>query len=71
MKGLASIIFAGVLAGCALTSSERHETFVAAPSPIDRMIDSATIEDYILALPPFEQAASRSHYHRSRLDDFT
>jgi len=43
---------------------DRHETFVTAPSPIDRMIDSATIEDYILALPPFE-------FHEETVEQFT
>jgi len=34
--------------------SDQRETFVAAPSTIDHVIYSATIEEYILALPPFE-----------------
>jgi hypothetical protein len=54
MKRLISIIFTVILAGCAVTPSNPSETYVATPSPIDQKIDSATIEDYILALPPFE-----------------
>lgn len=54
MKKFAVIIFTGHLASCSTTSSFRGETFVAAASPIDQRIDSATIEDYILALPPYE-----------------
>lgn len=53
MKRLIAIIVTGLIAGCATTPSGRNETFEAAPSPVDQTIHSATIEDYILALPPF------------------
>ena len=42
----------------------RNETFVAMTSNVDQMIDSATIEDYILALPPFE-------FHDETVEQFT
>ena len=29
------------------------EQFVSAPSAIDEQIEAATIEDYVVALPPF------------------
>lgn len=64
MKSLATIILTGLLAGCAIMPNHRHETFVAAPGPIDPMIDSATIEDYILALPAFE-------FHEETVEQFT
>ncbi len=64
MKRLAAIIFTGLLAGCATMPSERNEIFVAAASPMDHTIDSATIEDYILALPPFE-------FHEETVEQFT
>lgn len=64
MKKLAAIIFTGLLAGCATMPSDRNETFVAVASPIDRLIESATIEDYILALPPFE-------FHEETVEQFT
>jgi hypothetical protein len=54
MKQLALIIFTGILAGCSVVPGDQKKSFMAAPSPLDRMIDSATIEDFILALPPFE-----------------
>ncbi len=44
--------------------SDRNETFVAVASPIDRLIESETIEDYILALPPFE-------FHEETVEQFT
>lgn len=44
--------------------SDLHETFVTAPSRIDQIMDSATIEDYILALPPFE-------FHEETVEQFT
>jgi hypothetical protein len=64
MNRLAAIIFTGLLAGCATIPSDRNETFVAVASPIDQSIDSATIEDYILALPPFE-------FHEETVQQFT
>jgi hypothetical protein len=63
MKKLAAIIFTGLLAACATMPSDRNETFVAVASPIDQSIDSATIEDYILALPPFE-------FHEETVEQF-
>jgi hypothetical protein len=63
MKGLAAF-FAGLLAGCATVANDRNEVFVALTSPIDRSIDSATIEDYVLALPPFE-------FHEETVEQFT
>jgi len=64
MKSLVAILFTGLFAGCATTPSGRNETFVAAVSPIDQSIDSAAIEDYILALPPFE-------FHEETIEQFT
>jgi hypothetical protein len=64
MKTIAAFISTAILSGCAVTSSGLNETFVAFPSPIDRMIDSASIEDYILALPPFE-------FHEESVEQFT
>lgn len=64
MKKLAAIIYTGLLAGCAPMPNDRNETFVAVASPIDQSIDSATIEDYILALPPFE-------FHEETVEHFT
>lgn len=64
MKILAAIIFTGLLAGCATMTRDRDETFVAVTSPIDQSIDTATIEDYILALPPFE-------FHEETVEQFT
>lgn len=46
-----------------MTPSDRNETFVATSSPIDRTIESASIEDYILALPPFE-------FHEETVEQF-
>ena len=63
MKRLASIISTGILVGCAVKPSDRNETFEAAPSRVDQMIDFATIEDYILALPPFE-------FHEETVEQF-
>jgi hypothetical protein len=64
MKRLAAIICTGILAGCTVMPSDQKETFVAAPSPIARVDQSATIEDYILALPPFE-------FHEETVEQFT
>jgi hypothetical protein len=47
-----------------VTPGNQRETFVAAPSPIDQSIEFATIEDYILALPPFE-------FHEETVKQFT
>ena len=61
---LAAIIFTGLFAACATMPSERDVTFVAVASSIDQTIVSATIEDYILALPPFE-------FHEETVEQFT
>ena len=63
MKRLTAIIFAGLLAGCATLPSDREETFVAVVNPIDQSIGSTAIEDYILALPPFE-------FHEETIEQF-
>jgi hypothetical protein len=63
MKRLALIFFTGMLVGCTLMPSDKEDTFVAASSPIDQMIDSASIEDYILALPPYE-------FHEETIEQF-
>ncbi|QJE96812.1 hypothetical protein [Luteolibacter luteus] len=39
---------------CASTEAPLTYHYMKSPDPIDRRIDSATIEDYILAVPPHE-----------------
>jgi hypothetical protein len=63
MKKLAAIILTGLLVGCSTKPSSQSEIFTAAPSSIDQTIGSSTIEDYILALPPFE-------FHEDAVDQF-
>lgn len=53
MKNIAAIIITALFAGCATVPGGKAEVFEAAPSRIDQRIDTASIEDYILALPPF------------------
>ena len=52
-----------LLTGCALSPIGRQERFIAAPSSIDDCLDTATIEDYVIALPPFA-------YHEESVDQF-
>ena len=53
----------GTLVGYEMTPSDQNAIFVAAPSSIDQTIDTASIEDYILALPPFE-------FHEETVEQF-
>ncbi|HEX7260723.1 MAG TPA: hypothetical protein VF258_02825 [Luteolibacter sp.] len=63
MKILFSALFTASLVGCALESSAVKEEFVATPSMIDERIETASIEDYVVALPPFA-------YHESSVEQF-
>jgi hypothetical protein len=63
MKILLSAFISATLAGCAFGPSAAREEFIATPSVIDERIDTASIEDYIVALPPFA-------YHESSVGQF-
>ena len=63
MKILLSAILTATLAGCAFSPGPIKEDFVAAPSVIDQRIEAATIEDYVVALPPFA-------YHEASVEQF-
>jgi len=52
-----------LLTGCAIAPVGKQEWFVAAPSSIDDRLDTATTEDYVIALPPFA-------YHEESVDQF-
>lgn len=53
MKRLAGFFVAVLIASCATGPRVETAEFEATPSPIDQHIDTASIEDYILALPPY------------------
>ena len=53
MKRFVGLIVAALIAGCATGPHRESAEFEAAPSPIDQHMDTASIEDYILALPPY------------------
>ncbi len=63
MKALFGIILIPFLLGCMSTPRTTNEKFEVAPNRIDQSIGSATIEDYILALPPFA-------FHEESVDQF-
>jgi len=44
-------LFFAALSSCAPTKADYSAHYLESPSPIDRNFDSATIEDYILAVP--------------------
>jgi len=53
MKNLLMVFAVMILAGCAASQRAELEKFESAPGVIDQHIESATIEDFIVALPPF------------------
>jgi hypothetical protein len=63
MKILFSALFTATLVGCAIGPCAVQEEFVAMPSMIDERIETASIEDYVVALPPFA-------YHESSVEKF-
>jgi hypothetical protein len=63
MKTLLSALLTATLMGCAFGPSTVKEEFVAMPSMIDERIETASIEDYVVALPPFA-------YHESSVEQF-
>ena len=63
MKTIFAAILCSVLGACAPTPATNQEKFEAAPSSIDRRLDTASIEDYIIALPPFG-------YHEESIEQF-
>jgi len=63
MKFKLGILLILLLAGCVLEPTVKEEEFVAAPSSIDERIDTASIEDYVIALPPFA-------YHEASVEQF-
>ena len=52
-----------LLASCVMNPPGEKEEFVAAPSLIDEGMETASIEDYIIALPPFA-------YHEASMEQF-
>lgn len=64
MKLLIAIIVTGLLGGCSPMPSVQRAAFVAAPGSIDQRIKTASIEDYILALPPYA-------FHEESIEQFT
>jgi hypothetical protein len=63
MKFSLGTLLVPVLAGCVFAPSATKETFESAPSSIDERIETASIEDYIIALPPFA-------YHEESVNQF-
>lgn len=63
MKSRIGFLLILLVAGCALEPAAKEEEFVAAPSSIDERIDAASIEDYVIALPPFA-------YHEASVEQF-
>jgi hypothetical protein len=63
MKIYFCALITATLVGCAFGPSAVKEEFVAAPSVIDSRIETASIEDYVVALPPFD-------YHESSVEQF-
>jgi hypothetical protein len=63
MKTLAFLAIFVSLVGCSFKNIGQEDAFIAAPSSIDDRIGTASIEDYIVALPPF-------NYHESSVEDF-
>ncbi len=63
MKTLFNALLTAALVGCAFEPSAVKEEFVATPSVIDERIETASIEDYVVALPPFA-------YHESSVEQF-
>ena len=63
MKYRLGILLILLLASCALDPSATKKQFEAAPSLIDERIETASIEDYVIALPPFA-------YHEASVDQF-
>lgn len=63
MKFRLGTLLVPLLAGCVLAPSATKEKFEAAPSSIDERIETASIEDYIIALPPFA-------YHEESVNQF-
>lgn len=53
MKFALLAILIPLLAACAAPPDSTHASFEAARSPIDSQIETASIEDYVIALPPF------------------
>jgi hypothetical protein len=53
MKNIVMTLWLAVLTCCATSPYTSKESFEAAPSTIDNHLDKASIEEYIIALPPF------------------
>lgn len=58
-----SILLMFLLSGCGFNPTMEKEEFVAAPSSIDERIETASIEEYVIALPPFA-------YHEASVEQF-
>jgi hypothetical protein len=64
MKIILSVFLTMIAVGCAFAPDTAKEEFVAAPGAIDERIESASIEDYIIALPSFA-------YHEESVSQFS
>lgn len=53
MKYFLIALCVSLLANCVTGSKADGESFDAAPSSLDDRLDTASIEDYVIALPPF------------------
>jgi hypothetical protein len=62
-KWILCALLAPLLAGCVAAPDGGGERFEAAPSSIDARLDTATIEEYIIALPAFA-------YHEESVEQF-
>jgi hypothetical protein len=63
MKIICAVVLCSLLGGCAPAPIADPGKFEAAPSSIDARLDTASIEDYIIALPPFA-------YHEESVEQF-
>ena len=56
-------LWISLLTNCVTGSKAIGESFVEAPSSLDDRLDTASIEDYIIALPPYA-------FHEESVDSF-
>jgi hypothetical protein len=63
MKYFIMALWISLLTNCVTGSKAIGELFVAAPSSLDDRLDTASIEDYIIALPPYA-------FHEESVDSF-
>ncbi|GAA5123761.1 hypothetical protein JIN84_11780 [Luteolibacter yonseiensis] len=67
MKILVVAVLCSILGGCAPALVVNQEKFEAAPSSIDSRLDSASIEDYIIALPLHHEGGVEQFEEQVRL----